>query len=162
MYITSTVLESPPFGAPLPSPTAQPCTCHSRRSPTVQGAPPAAGSSGPMSAAAREVTAEPLSPAACGPSGGATAATATEPAAVSGGGSRGSELLRHASEEGSDILNKLSRTCRSRYQCPPLSPSFISQAKAVLLLRTTKAGQWCCVVFALNWGRCKTGLSSHV
>lgn len=107
-----------------------------------------------MSAATREVTAEPLASAAGGPAGGAgAAAAAAEPAAVSGG-SRGSELLRHASEEGSDILSKLSCTCRSRYQCPPLSPSFISQAKAVLLLRTTKAGQWCCVVFALNLANC--------
>lgn len=149
MYITSTVLESPPFGAPLPSPTCQPGTCHGR-SPAVQGPALEAGSSAGMTTAAREVTAEPLPAgggAAGGPAGGVPAsAAAAEPApAAATYSGRSSELLRQAADEGCNILTKLTRTCRSQFQCAPLSPAFISEAKAVLLLRSTKAGQC--------WGR---------
>lgn len=99
-----------------------------------------------MTTAAREVTAEPLATGggvAGGLAGGLPAsAAAAEPApAATTYSGRSSELLRQAANEGCDILTKLSRTCRSRFQCAPLSPAFISEAKAVLLLRTTKAGQ---------------------
>ncbi|EFN55392.1 hypothetical protein CHLNCDRAFT_134482 [Chlorella variabilis] len=42
---------------------------------------------------------------------------------------------------GVDIVSKLSNVCKSRYQCPPLSPSYIQEAKAIILMRGTKAGK---------------------
>lgn len=63
-----------------------------------------------MSGVAREVTAELLAAPAGGPAGGTAAASPT----FGSSGGRGSELLRQAAQEGCDILNKLSRTCRSR------------------------------------------------
>lgn len=38
-------------------------------------------------------------------------------------------------------MSKLSNVCKSRYQCPPLSPSYIQEAKAIILMRGTKAGK---------------------
>jgi len=66
-----------------------------------------------------------------------TTAPGAEPAAAGG-----SKLLREAATEGLDIVTRLSNICKSRYQCPPLSPSFVQEAKAVILLRGHKAGEW--------------------
>jgi hypothetical protein len=41
-----------------------------------------------------------------------------------------------------DIIKKVSKVWRSRHQCPPLSPSYIQEAKGIILLRSTKAGGW--------------------
>ena len=51
-------------------------------------------------------------------------------------------LLQTAASEGVDILSKLTTVCRNKYQCPPLSPSYVQSSKAVILLRGTKAGAW--------------------
>lgn len=51
-------------------------------------------------------------------------------------------MLQSAASESVQILDNLSRVCRTRYQCPPMSPSYVQEAKALILLRGTKAGEW--------------------
>lgn len=50
-------------------------------------------------------------------------------------------LLAREAEEGVQILDRLSDVCKAQFQCPPMSPSYVSEAKAVILLRGTKAGK---------------------
>lgn len=55
-------------------------------------------------------------------------------------GPGGTSLLAKEAAEGVQILERLSNVCRAQFQCPPMSPSYVSESKAVILLRGTKAG----------------------
>ncbi|KAL4428444.1 hypothetical protein ABPG75_002533 [Micractinium tetrahymenae] len=60
--------------------------------------------------------------------------------ASSGGGGGYASLLAKEAEEGVQILDRLGNVCKAQFQCAPMSPSYVSEAKAVILLRGTKAG----------------------
>ncbi|KAI3428488.1 hypothetical protein D9Q98_007313 [Chlorella vulgaris] len=51
-----------------------------------------------------------------------------------------STLLQLTCKESLDVLDRLSQVCHSQYQCAPMSPAYIQEAKGIIILRGTKAG----------------------
>ncbi|KAL4439223.1 hypothetical protein ABPG77_004125 [Micractinium sp. CCAP 211/92] len=68
------------------------------------------------------------------------AAAPVERTSSTSSGAGDTSFLAKEAAEGVQILERLSDVCKAQFQCPPMSPSYVSESKAVILLRGTKAG----------------------